>query len=114
MGALSFILSPIGRIVGIGAVVLALMGGLYLKGRGDGAAKAEAACAAARAIEIGRQMQASTAAQEADKARAEATEKALAASQALVESLTEDVRRRPPAAVCTVEKSDVGKLRAIR
>ena len=59
-------------------------------------------------------MAASTASLEAERARAEAAEAATEALQQQVDDLTEDVRRRPPASVCTVEQGDVEKLKRIR
>lgn len=37
MSVLSFFFSPIGRYVAIGIVILAALGGIYAKGRSDGA-----------------------------------------------------------------------------
>ena len=41
-GILAFFLSPIGRWIGIGAIILAATGGIYLKGRSDGKATYQA------------------------------------------------------------------------
>lgn len=39
---LSFLLSPVGRCVAIGLVVLTALGGVYIKGRSDGKASYQA------------------------------------------------------------------------
>lgn len=41
-GILAFFLSPLGRWVGIGAIILAAIGGIYVKGRSDGKAMYQA------------------------------------------------------------------------
>ena len=53
---LAFILSPIGRYLAIGAIILAAFGGTYMKGHSDGADKVQARWDAAvqAAIEQGR------------------------------------------------------------
>ena len=43
MPIIAFFLSPIGRYVAIGAAALALLGGIYVKGRSDGKASYQAA-----------------------------------------------------------------------
>lgn len=39
--ALAFILSPLGRWLGIAAIALALVGGIYMKGHSDGSASVQ-------------------------------------------------------------------------
>ena len=41
-GILAFFLSPLGRWVGIGAIILTAIGGIYVKGRSDGKAAYQA------------------------------------------------------------------------
>ena len=65
MSVIAFFLSPLGRWVGIGAVILAAIGGIYVKGRSDGKATYQAKLTAAinKSIEQG------------DRARTEALKK---------------------------------------
>lgn len=65
MGFLAFFLSPLGRWVGISAIILAAIGGIYVKGRSDGKAAYQAKLTAAinKSIEQG------------DRARTEALKK---------------------------------------
>lgn len=41
-GILAFFISPIGRLIGLGVVLLSLIGGVYFKGRLDGKAAYQA------------------------------------------------------------------------
>lgn len=70
-GILSFFLSPLGRWVGIAAIVLTVIGGIYLKGRSDG----KAAYQAKLTREINKSIQ------EGDRARTEALKKFDAAKE---------------------------------
>ena len=64
-GILAFFLSPVGRWLGIGAIILAAVGGIYVKGRSDGRASYQAKLTRAinKSIETG------------DRARTEALKK---------------------------------------
>ncbi len=62
MSILAFILSPLGRWLGIGLVIVAAFGGAYLKGHSDGASAVQAKWNAATQAAIAK----------AEKARADA------------------------------------------
>lgn len=62
MSLITFFLSPLGRYVGIAAIVLTFVGGIYIKGRSDGKAAFQA--------KLTREI--NTAIEKGDRARAEA------------------------------------------
>lgn len=64
-GILAFFLSPIGRYVAIGAIILAAIGGIYVKGRSDGKSAYQA--------KLTREI--NTAIEKGDRARTEALKK---------------------------------------
>lgn len=124
-GIVAFLGTAFGRWLAGGALALLVVAFAYGDGRHDGRVKAEAACAsamaaerlaAAKALEAERSRQAAAlaAATEAASTRAAEAEAAATALQQQVDDLTEDVRRRPPAEVCTIGDSDAKKLNAIR
>ena len=80
-GILAFLFSPLGRIVAIGAVALAIVGGAYTKGRIDGRAAYKA--------KIEREIK--DAVDKGDAARADALRKFDAAP----DELSDDGFRRP-------------------
>lgn len=107
---LSFFLSPIGRIVGIGLIVAAAYGAGVWKGHSIATGKCNAAALLSKIDAMNTDLDAATkAADEAEKARSDLA--AISADDKLrIEEYETQLRKRPDAA-CTLGDDDIRWLR---
>lgn len=108
--AASFLFSPLGRIVGIGLVVLFVAGGIWKSGYNYASRKCEAAALHAKleAARIDKEA-AEAAAAEAEKARAE-SDKIAAEERKKVDEYADELRKRPMGG-CALGDDDLKRLR---
>lgn len=105
----ALLLTPLARWAFGALAVLAVLGGIYAKGRHDGRAACESRIAAAVAAEQLRQNAVRVQAVDAAVDREKAAQKAADEAEQKVADYEETLRRRP-AAACTLDADDIRAL----
>lgn len=108
---ISFLFSPIGRMIGAGLLIVTLAGGIYAKGHVDGRSGEHARVERAIATEQQRQARESAAAVKAAEDRATAREAEVLTLRNEVAAYETELAKRPADAQCVGTPADLERLR---
>lgn len=112
--ALALLSSPIGRFIGTVGLVLLLLGGVYVKGRGDGTDACQARVQREVDAEKARQRAAADAALADAAHQADVTAGQLSALNDQVNAYEAEIAARPVASACVLGPDDARRLSNIR
>jgi cobalamin biosynthesis protein CbiD len=109
--AVAFLLSPIGRLIGIGALALAVAGGIWKSGYNYASRACEAAALRAELAAAQQDLNAEREAAARAKAAIDDLSKQKESDDAAISQLQVELSKRPVAAQCRLDGDDARRLR---